>query len=172
MCICSHCCGVVVAIALADMHECESEKGAKRIKGESGNQNYTDQRFQDQPRSPFLFFMESFVKTCVDGNLIDVDRKGVETWRKMSKKERLPYVLQAQKVNSDYENALLKEVEDMSWVDDEADSAEVGKHDKGYNDYQYYDDSDGYEGFWSESCESLNTYEWEMLRPWITAKSR
>ncbi|KAI8008261.1 hypothetical protein LOK49_LG07G00780 [Camellia lanceoleosa] len=165
-----HYCGVLVAIALSDMHECKSRKNVKRFKGEIRTQNVKDLSFQDQPRSPFRYFMESFVETCKAKNQIEVDRKGFETWRTMSKQERLPYVLQAAKVNSSYEKALLQEVEHMSWVDDdEADSAEVGKYDKNYEDNAYYEDS---ESFWSESNESFDANDWELLRPHFTVVSR
>ncbi|XP_058182993.1 high mobility group B protein 7 isoform X2 [Rhododendron vialii] len=107
-------CGVSVAVALADMHDCESKKNAKRFKGECMNRNNVKQRFQDQPRSPFRLFMESFLKSCKARHRIEVDRKGFETWRNMSKKERLPYVLRAEKVNSVYTKGLLQEVEDMA----------------------------------------------------------
>ncbi|XP_057506534.1 high mobility group B protein 7 [Actinidia eriantha] len=151
-------CGVSVAIALADMHECESRKNAKRFKSDFGNQNRTKQRFRDQPRSPFRLFMEIFSRTCMARNTIEVDRKGFETWKNMSKQERLPYVLQAEKVNSGYLKALLQEVEDMSSVDDdEADSAEVGKYDKDYACYEGSENYDGHESFWCEGSESFDT---------------
>lgn len=145
-------CGVSVAVALADMHECESKKNAKRFKGERMNRINVKQGFQDQPRSPFRLFMEIFLKSCKARNRIEVDSKGFETWRNMSKKERLPYVLRAEKVNSVYTRGLLQEVEDMAWADDEADSAEVGKYDKYYEDDS--ENSDGYQSFWSASSET------------------
>lgn len=141
-----------MAVALADMHECESKKNAKRFRGECMNRNNVKQGFQDQPRSPFRLFMEIFLKSCKARNRIEVDRKGFETWRNMSKKGRLPYVLQAEKVNSVYTRGLLQEVEDMVWADDEADSAEVGKYDKYYEDDS--ENSDGYQSFWSVSSET------------------
>lgn len=106
-----------MAVALVDMHDCESKKDVKRFKGECRNpKSDTQQRFQDQPRSPFRLFMECFLESCKARNHIEVDRKGFEIWRNMSKKERLPYVLQAEKVESIYTRALLKEVEDMARV--------------------------------------------------------
>ncbi|KAI8540191.1 hypothetical protein RHMOL_Rhmol09G0242600 [Rhododendron molle] len=145
-------CGVSVAVALADMHECESKKNAKRFKGECMNRSNVKQGFQEQPRSPFRLFMEIFLKSRKARNRIEVDRKGFDTWRNMSKKERLPYVLRAEKVNSVYTRGLLQEVEDMVWADDEADSAEVGKYDKFYEDDS--ENTDGYESFWSVSSET------------------
>lgn len=142
-----------MAVALVDMHDCESKKDVKRFKGECRNpKSDTQQRFQDQPRSPFRLFMECFLESCKARNHIEVDRKGFEIWRNMSKKERLPYVLQAEKVESIYTRALLKEVEDMARADDEADSAEVGKYDKYYEEDS--ENSDGYESFWSVSSET------------------
>ncbi|KAL6977535.1 hypothetical protein U1Q18_026334 [Sarracenia purpurea var. burkii] len=106
---------------------------------------------------------EKFLKTSKDSDQIEIDRNGFETWRNMSKQERLPFVLQAEKVNSEYVNALLQDVEGTSRVDDEADSAEVGKYDLNYEDYASYDDSensDGYESFLSESSENFGTDDW------------
>ncbi|KAI3933245.1 hypothetical protein MKW92_003653 [Papaver armeniacum] len=137
-------CGVSVAIAIYDMHECKLNKqgrkgGKKRSKKcESFSKDY-DQRktvkceddgtnqtiddggkgFSVQPRSAFCFFMESLQK----GDFLDVDRKGFEKWKCMSVKERSPFVLEAEKVNSAYENILLKEVQVEPLMDDEADSA-------------------------------------------------
>lgn len=63
----SESCGVSIAIALADMHECETEKelAVKRFRGVCGRQSVvTESQSQsqshtigDQPRSPFRFFM-------------------------------------------------------------------------------------------------------------------
>lgn len=52
-------CGVLAAIALADMHECEAEpkKAVKRFKGLNGKRNIVEGCNSDQPRSPFRFFM-------------------------------------------------------------------------------------------------------------------
>lgn len=59
MCLCfSESCGVLVAIALADMHECQQNKSVKRF-NEGYFRSGDDKRlnFQDQPRSAFRFFM-------------------------------------------------------------------------------------------------------------------
>ncbi|XP_054799906.1 high mobility group B protein 7-like isoform X1 [Prosopis cineraria] len=145
-------CGTSVAIALADMHECEPKRGVKRFREinvkqlmnksfedlnqhvpnrspEHVSQHVTNKRFEDQPRSPFRLFMESFVKISNNGTLLEIDRKGFETWKSMTEDERQPYVLQAEKLDSAYQRALNKEVNDMIQVDDEADSAMVGKID-------------------------------------------
>ncbi|XP_028778857.1 high mobility group B protein 7-like isoform X2 [Neltuma alba] len=197
-------CGRSVAIALADMHECEPKKGVKRFRGtnvnqllnkcsedvnqhvaitisedgsqhvtntssgdvnqhamnrssEDVNQHATDKRFENQPVSPFRLFIESFFKTCNGGNMIEIDRKGFEIWKNMSKEERKPYVLQAAKLESAYQQALDKEANDMIQVDDEADSAMVGKIDKFY---QFCcDEPSDYSEYYSEDSDVCFTLE-------------
>ncbi|KAF2296415.1 hypothetical protein GH714_037829 [Hevea brasiliensis] len=124
-------CGASVPIALADMHECEAQPktAVKRFKGLNGKQNIVERCYSDQPRSPFRIFMEDFMNTCKKRKLIDIDRKGFEIWRNMSKEERQPYVNNATKVNLAYLKSLIQEVHDSSEVDEEADSAMVGKFD-------------------------------------------
>ncbi|KAL2558402.1 uncharacterized protein Fot_03141 [Forsythia ovata] len=88
------------------------------------------------------------MKMCKDGNEIEIDRKGVETWKKMSKEERKPFVLQAEKINSAYVKLLLEEENEIEWVDDEADSAEIGKkHDKNNGKFELHYDSESSSGF-------------------------
>lgn len=54
----SESCGVLVAIALADMHECQPNKSLKRVnKGYFQSGDGKRQNFKDQPRSAFRFFM-------------------------------------------------------------------------------------------------------------------
>ncbi|KAF5956461.1 hypothetical protein HYC85_003686 [Camellia sinensis] len=69
-----HYCDVLVAIALSDMHECESKKNVKRFKGEITSQNVKDLSFQDQPRSPFRFFMYAMFFLVVTIILIKLQR--------------------------------------------------------------------------------------------------
>ncbi|KAL4556951.1 hypothetical protein LXL04_035120 [Taraxacum kok-saghyz] len=149
-------CGVSVAIVLLDMHDCESKKDVKRSKGETAEHliwEEVEQRFQDQPRSEFRFFMESFGKNSGTKNLFEIERKGFAKWKNMSSQEKLPYELEAKKVNDAYFQKLLKESEDQmfSCVDEEADSAEVGKFEKFHGPF---DDGDSYDsdyegdGFW------------------------
>ncbi|KAF9661308.1 hypothetical protein SADUNF_Sadunf19G0054600 [Salix dunnii] len=200
-------CGVLVAIALADLHECEAgtKKNVKRFKGLNGKQNVVQQSFCEQPRSPFRLFMyyilnlvaasssssllfaililvlplktyilyrEDFTKTDKIWNVIDVDRKGFETWRNMSKEERQPYITGADEINSAYVKCLIKDIDHMSEVDDEADSALAGKFDPFYEHSEYHDDnSDSFHSFQYKDSESFNTWEWEMVRTWMGKSS-
>ncbi|KAI3521060.1 hypothetical protein L1887_10519 [Cichorium endivia] len=68
------------------------------------------------------FCMESFVKKCDSKNLVEIERKRFETWKNMSSKEKLPYKLEAKKVDDAYFQKLLKESEDQmsSYVHEEA----------------------------------------------------
>ncbi|KAI4306531.1 hypothetical protein L6164_029800 [Bauhinia variegata] len=147
-------CGISVAILLADLHECEPKKDTKRFRGIAGKKLVSNQNFEDQPISPFRLFMESFMRSCNTGSLIEIDRRGFETWKNMSKEEKQPYVSQAGKVNSAYEEALKKEVGDMIQVNDEADSAMVVKFDQfkqqpyeEFFEYSDYASSEGYDWF-------------------------
>ncbi|KAK1320332.1 hypothetical protein QJS10_CPA03g00969 [Acorus calamus] len=67
-------------------------------------------------------------KNYENENWIEIDRKGFQLWKELSSKERLPFELKADRVNSAYQRVLLDEVDDESEVDDEADSSMVGKH--------------------------------------------
>lgn len=59
ICMCSSICGVSVAVALADIHECEHKMEAKRFKGTCGIRRLPkpEPRLHDQPVSPFRLFM-------------------------------------------------------------------------------------------------------------------
>ncbi|KAI6676069.1 hypothetical protein NL676_036865 [Syzygium grande] len=164
-------CGVSVAIALADMHECEEpKKEVKRFRGFCGilKSNYVgEESTADQPRSAFCFFMESFLRNRDSIHSIDIEREGFETWKNMSAEERQPYIVQERKVNSVYQEALLREINDASKMDDEADSAMVGKFDLFYEDYV---DDDGDDSGSFEALPSFNTYEWRMVRSWVVKK--
>ncbi|KAI3870777.1 hypothetical protein MKX03_006761 [Papaver bracteatum] len=139
-------CGVSVAIAIYDMHECKLKQGRKGGKKrnkkwesfskdddqrkavkceDDGNNDDGGKGFSDQPRSAFCFFIESLQM----GNFFDADRKGFEKWKCMSFKERSPFVIEAEKVNLAYESILLKEVQVEPLMDDEADSAMVNRYD-------------------------------------------
>ncbi|XP_026658427.2 high mobility group B protein 7 [Phoenix dactylifera] len=148
---CEHC-RASVAVALLDMHECGGNGRHKRRK--PGKESSS---FQDQPRSPFCCFMESFRKKCRDRTLLEINRIGFDTWKNMSPYERHKYVIQAEKVNTAYQKILLKESENMSKVDDEADSAMVGKIDTrhvGSSDYE-------------DSFESFESHDWEFSSSWL-----
>ncbi|XP_052482518.1 high mobility group B protein 7 isoform X21 [Gossypium raimondii] len=124
-------CGDMVAIALADMHECgPKKKELKKFKGISGTQNAVKPMVRLQPRSAFNIFWESFMEANKNGNLVDVDRKVFETWKNMSEEERKPYVTQAGKLNSAYMKDMTEADKNIVKVDDEADSAMVGKFDQ------------------------------------------
>ncbi|XP_059457682.1 high mobility group B protein 7 isoform X2 [Corylus avellana] len=156
-------CGVSMAVALADMHECETKKEGvvKRFRGVCGKQSVVKQSFGDQPRSPFRIFMESFVKTCETRNSISIDQEGFDTWKNMSKEERKPYISEAERVNTSFFKTLLEEIKTMQKVDDEADSVTVGKFDQLYEDYEDSEDYENSYSYDSSQCgetESLDTY--------------
>lgn len=55
---CSEKCGLLVAIALTDMHECEIKKlSTKKLKSQFGIRNSNGLKIQYQPRSAFRLFM-------------------------------------------------------------------------------------------------------------------
>ncbi|KAG2730602.1 hypothetical protein I3760_01G302100 [Carya illinoinensis] len=148
------CCGVSVAIALADLHECETKKVVvQRFRGVSERPNVVKPTFGDQPRSAFRVFMESFVKTCKTINVITIDQNGLDTWKNMSKEERKPYIIEAERVNHSYGKALLEEVDNLQEVNDEADSAMVGKFDQFYEGYEDYENSNSFDSFQSVETE-------------------
>ncbi|KAJ8764001.1 hypothetical protein K2173_004874 [Erythroxylum novogranatense] len=145
-------CGVMVPIALADMHDCEAatRKDVKRFKGLRGNHNVVKLDSPDQPRSPFRFFMEDFMKKCKSRNSVGIDRLGFEIWKNMPDEKRQPYVVEADKVNSAYARILIQEAYDYtSKVVDEAGSATAGDFDKFYED----------DGLETEPVESFDSWE-------------
>ncbi|PPS14995.1 hypothetical protein GOBAR_AA05591 [Gossypium barbadense] len=76
--------------------------------------------------------------------------------------ERKPYVTQAGKLHSAYTKDTTEAEKNIIKVDDEADSAMVGKFDQFYEDYGYYETSDDEdEPYHSRGFKSLNTTEWE-----------
>ncbi|KAK8610989.1 hypothetical protein V6N13_131054 [Hibiscus sabdariffa] len=146
----------MVAIALADMHDCgPKKKELKRFKGTAVSQNAAKPIITLQPRSAFNIFLESFMEFNKNGSFIDIDRKGFQTWKNMCKEERKPYLTQAEKVNSAYMKDVIEEEKNIIKVEDEADSATVGKFD------QFYETSDDYEPYHSGGFKSLNTSEWK-----------
>ncbi|XP_057523312.1 high mobility group B protein 3-like [Amaranthus tricolor] len=139
-------CGVSVAIALMDMHDCKRKKDVKKFKGNSKPSIPEKILISEQPRSPFMFFMESYSKSCKSGqNSIEVNREAVEKWKKMSTKERWPYILQAQKVDMVYMNILRQEEIQLSQDgDDEADSAKGTQYGSEYSDDYDSEESEGW----------------------------
>ncbi|WCJ20032.1 HMG-box (high mobility group) DNA-binding family protein [Euphorbia peplus] len=143
-------CGVSIPVCLSDMHECETEnrKSVKRFKGTSGKQQNVERlSCFDQPRSAFVIFMEDFVCNGKDWYLIDVNGQGFETWKRMSKKEREPYVIKAATLNSAYVRNMIQEIDDSVKVDDGADSETVGKFDPRYEEYVYVNFTSKFESF-------------------------
>ncbi|KAL5569610.1 hypothetical protein UlMin_026185 [Ulmus minor] len=157
-----HKCGVSVAIAWVDMHECEPAKDVKRFKGICKRGNVQEESFSKQPRSPFCLFMEQFKTTCESGNSIDIDRKGFAAWKNMSNEAREPYVTKAKRVNLAYQKTLLEEEERCMWkVHEEVDSAMVEKFDPILEDYMYKfhensDTSDGWHSYVDDKNYALS----------------
>ncbi|RAL51324.1 hypothetical protein DM860_010826 [Cuscuta australis] len=170
-------CGLSVAISLADMHACGAtrvsiKKPRTQRRSDTGKEHRVENsqdftRFQDQPRSAFRLFMEQFAKTCHDGDEIDVDRRGFETWRNMSKMERQPYELRAEKICSAYLNCLMEEENNMPKVNDEAESVEVNNYEESYEDVTCSDDSDGFLRCSHESKNLSSYLKWKLKHTWL-----
>ncbi|GAB4827680.1 hypothetical protein Ancab_034566 [Ancistrocladus abbreviatus] len=103
-------------------------------------------------------------------SLIDIDQKGWKKWKNMSKQEWKPFILQAEKVNTDYLETLLQETNDMilmSQEDDEADSAKVGKFDMDYRNDDFPDYSGSFESDWlGQDSSSYSQDYWRIRCPW------
>ncbi|MCD7455390.1 hypothetical protein HAX54_028039 [Datura stramonium] len=158
-------CGISVAIALADMHECEPRKDVKKFKCQPRSTSLVKElRLIDQPRSAFRVFMEDFVKKNIHGNDFEVDKKGFETWKNMKLEEKFLYFMKAETINLAHKQHLLREENDMPWrADDEADSADVGKYDENYEDYDCYD---------SESSGDLIDFGLRQTRAFTPVRGR
>ncbi|XP_058075478.1 uncharacterized protein LOC131223917 isoform X2 [Magnolia sinica] len=74
---------------------------------------------------------ESFKKIYKNEDQIEIDQRGFQKWKNMPEVERHPFVVEAKKVNSAYYAIMLKEINDTSEEDDEADSVMVGNFDWG-----------------------------------------
>uniref|UniRef100_A0A7N0TJ51 HMG box domain-containing protein n=1 Tax=Kalanchoe fedtschenkoi TaxID=63787 RepID=A0A7N0TJ51_KALFE len=154
-------CGVSVPIVLEDMHECGCgvNRDVKRFLGKCERPFVTSLRVEDQPRAAFCIFMEKWRKSLPDEDPIVVDRKGFDIWKIMSMQERDCYEVEAKRVNYAYLDKWIAEIQainqkyqlhrhrvaslraiihDLLQVDDEADSAVVGKFDQFVN----YEDLD------------------------------
>nr|VDD18383.1 unnamed protein product [Brassica oleracea] len=104
-------CGVMIAIALFDMHECgEKRREPKMFKCVSSDSKPIGS-FGDEPRSPFVFFLEDF-RRSYDGNMVDASRICFSVWKNMSREDQKPFAARAEE------------------VDDEADSKAAAKCDK------------------------------------------
>ncbi|XP_077216473.1 uncharacterized protein LOC143851032 isoform X2 [Tasmannia lanceolata] len=99
---------------------------------------------------------ESFTKFSKSEDHIKIDRIGFQTWKNMSTKERYPYKIQAEKVNLAYLKVVLEEIDNISKVDDEADSAMLGKFDPDYGDCMGWAPC-------NKSFERLESYEPDLL---------
>ncbi|KAK9699961.1 hypothetical protein RND81_08G207100 [Saponaria officinalis] len=151
-------CGVSVAVALMDMHECNMKmKNVKRLKENINVDNVVKKKVLiEEPRSPFIFFMESYGKICETRDLVEINNEAFQKWKNMSQKEQWPYILQAQKVEKAYVKALHQEINEMSQEeDDEADSATVGKF------VQHYEDYDN-----SDCSHSWDSCDWPAMCSW------
>uniref|UniRef100_A0A7N0TJK3 HMG box domain-containing protein n=1 Tax=Kalanchoe fedtschenkoi TaxID=63787 RepID=A0A7N0TJK3_KALFE len=136
-------CGVSVPIVLEDMHECGCgvNRDVKRFLGKCERPFVTSLRVEDQPRAAFCIFMEKWRKSLPDEDPIVVDRKGFDIWKIMSMQERDCYEVEAKRVNYAYLDKWIAEIQAINQkyqVDDEADSAVVGKFDQFVN----YEDLD------------------------------
>ncbi|CDY14119.1 BnaC02g02360D [Brassica napus] len=93
-------CGVMIAIALFDMHECgEKRREPKRFKCVSSDSKPIGS-FGDEPRSPFVFFVEDF-RRSYDGNMVDASRICFRVWKNMSREDQKPLVARAEEVNDE-----------------------------------------------------------------------
>ncbi|CAH8386593.1 unnamed protein product [Eruca vesicaria subsp. sativa] len=89
----------MIAIALFVLHECgEKRKEVKRFKSISSDR--IDSKpvgsFEDEPRSPFVFFLEDFRESYC-GNMVDASRICFTVWKNMSR-ERLDVHFGSQKL--------------------------------------------------------------------------
>ncbi|KEH16417.1 putative chromatin remodeling & transcriptional activation HMG family [Medicago truncatula] len=103
-------CGMSVAIALADMHYCDSNKiQFKRLLGivPKRTRPNIQHLMKSQPISPYRLFMESFMKgQDMENYNIELDRIGFEKWKNMSKEEKQPFVSHARELDNKHQEAL------------------------------------------------------------------
>ncbi|CAH8324454.1 unnamed protein product [Eruca vesicaria subsp. sativa] len=150
-------CGVMIAIALFDMHECgEKRREVKRFKPISSDR--IDSKpvgsFEDEPRSPFVFFLEDFRKSC-DGDMVDASRICFTVWKNMSREDQKPFIARAEVVDLAHNRLLKEEAQSIYKADDEADSKAAAKFDKLCEGYDHEEDdyysSDHFEHeFWED----------------------
>ncbi|XP_058744292.1 uncharacterized protein LOC131616852 [Vicia villosa] len=111
-------CGVSVAISLADMHHCESNKIHYRIL-----QPPPAPQFFDHPRSPYRIFMENFARGKEMESYLEVEKLGFEMWQNMSQQDKFPFVSHAKILDCCHRKRLKREANQ---------SIELS------NDYSYY----------------------------------
>ncbi|ESQ40448.1 hypothetical protein EUTSA_v10014946mg [Eutrema salsugineum] len=114
-------CGLMIAIALFDMHECgENRREVKRFKcissGKFENISKPVGSFEDEPRSPFVFFLEDF-KENYGGNLVDASRICFNVWKNMSEEEQKPFIARAAVVDLAHNRKLNQENKSIFKVD-------------------------------------------------------
>ncbi|XP_058749764.1 uncharacterized protein LOC131622741 [Vicia villosa] len=97
-------CGVSVAISLADMHHCESNKIHYRIL-----QPPPAPQFFDHPRSPYRIFMETFTRGKERESYLEIERLGFEKWQNMSEEDKLRFVSCAELLDSCHRRELKRE---------------------------------------------------------------
>ncbi|CAN8257108.1 unnamed protein product [Cochlearia groenlandica] len=147
-------CGVTIAIALFDMHECGEKKiQVKRFKyinsGKIDNNTKSIGSFEDEPRSPFIFFLEDF-KENYDVSYVEASGICFNVWKKMSQEEQKPFRDLAMEIDFAHNIRLNEEAKLIYKVNDEADSKDVAKLDKSCNmihqeEEEDYDSSDHFE---------------------------
>nr|AFK49202.1 unknown [Lotus japonicus] len=127
-------CEVSVAVALADLHHCETKMASKIFKGKELMQHSpvkvepkTEVKQEMQDDDPEE---EQFMKDHDNKNYIEADRMGFEKWKSMSKQVKLPYTFHAFALKNEYVDDLLLEAHQIAEVSDEADSAYAVKDEK------------------------------------------
>ncbi|KAL0728574.1 hypothetical protein Bca4012_024667 [Brassica carinata] len=121
-------CGVMVAIALFDMHECGEKR--REVKREDFRRSY-------------------------DGNMVEASRICFIVWKNMSREDQKPFIARAEEVDLAHNRKLKEEAQSICKADDEADSKPAAKFDKFCECYDYegedYDSSDHFEHeFWED----------------------
>ncbi|KAL9676514.1 hypothetical protein QQ045_004728 [Rhodiola kirilowii] len=138
-------CGALVPIVLDDMHECRVNKAVKRFWGKCEKSTVSNLRLEEEPRSGFRMYMGNLRESLPDEDPAVIDRKGFDIWKTMSAQERDSYERAAKRIDSAYLGKWIAEIHSTSHyqMDDEADSAMVGKFDQFVNseDLEVYSDS-------------------------------
>ncbi|KAL0736538.1 hypothetical protein Bca4012_012748 [Brassica carinata] len=155
-------CGVTIAIALFDMHECGGEKRreVKRFKCVSSGKidDISKPSFEDEPRSPFVFFLEDFRKSY-GGSMVEASRICFTVWKNMSGEDQKPFIARAVEVDLAHNRKLKEEAQRLYKTDDEADSKAVGKFDKCYDhEEEEYGSSDHFEKVFWYVCSISKSY--------------